>query len=419
MKVLKSFIKEKETLLGIVAAIAFQLIFVVVWLTGYDGVYNRIDQFSIGVVNKDQMLGKEIINEIKDRDLFQLIEFDELTKANQQLDNRDVNMVIQIPDNVIERLQKREQVAIDYYINQSAPTLTKQMMETIADTLNEQVNEKLGKVIDSQIAENIPPMVAAQIPNEEMKVMTEEVARQVVDLVQENTQTNPMFANVIKTNEKEGFAITMVPLLIVLASYISAMLISQYLQLVNGKLIKEYNRFTLFLGRQMINVLSAIGISFLTVSLIYLFNIELTHSFFVVWGIQFVLLFSFLAISQVFVMLFGNPGMIFNIALTATQLVSSGAIVPRELLPSFYYELGKFLPATYGVNSYYSLIYGGGDLKGDLANLGMLIAGLIMIALFVQVVFYWIDQFKKKKISNDNEHNTLVKSSKKQNIRVT
>lgn len=62
-------------------------------------------------------------------------------------------------------------------------------------------------------------------------------------------------------------------------------------------------------------------------------------------------LFRFLAISQVFVMLFGNRGMIFNVALTATQLVSSGAIVPRELLPNFYQKLGDLLPATYSVNS--------------------------------------------------------------------
>ncbi|GGP16382.1 phosphoglycerate mutase family protein [Oceanobacillus neutriphilus] len=41
------------------------------------------------------------------------------------------------------------------------------------------------------------------------------------------------------------------------------------------------------------------------------------------------------ALSQVFVMLFSNPGMVFNIALTATQMISSRAIVPRELLSEY------------------------------------------------------------------------------------
>src|SRR5690625_4201734 len=86
----------------------------------------------------------------------------------------------------------------------------------------------------------------------------------------------------------------------------------------------------------------------------YLFNIEIDYNFFALWGLQAVLMFSFLALSQVFVMLFGHIGMIFNIALTAIQLVSSGAIVPRELLSSFYQGISKVLPATYGVNSYFS-----------------------------------------------------------------
>ncbi|WP_077601493.1 YhgE/Pip domain-containing protein [Oceanobacillus sojae] len=397
MNVLKSFFKQKETLLGIAAAVAFQLIFVIVWLTGYDGVYDRTDQFSIGIVNDDQMLGEEIVTQIKDKDLFQITEFEELHEAKQELDERDVNMLIHLPDNMMEQLQNNETVSIDYFINQSAPTLTKQMMETTANTLNSQVNQQVREMMDAQIAENIPPMMAAEAPDEEMAAVTEEIAGQVVDLVQENTQVNPLNATIEKTNNKEGFAITMVPLLIVLASYISAMLISQYLQMTNERLTENHGRFSLFFGRQVINILLAIGISLLTVCLMYLFHIELDYSFMALWGFQAILLFSFLAISQLFVMLFGNPGMIFNIALTATQLVSSGAIVPRELLPSFYYELGNLLPATYGVNSYLSLIYGGGNLGSDLKHLTMIIVVLLGLALAVQILFSVWDRFKAQK----------------------
>lgn len=397
MSVLKSFFKQKETLLGIAAAIAFQLIFVVVWLTGYDGVYDRTNQFSIGIVNDDQELGEEIVKEIKDRALFKITEYEQLNEAKQELDERNVNMLVHLPDNMMKQLQNNETVSINYFINQSAPTLTKQMMETAANTLNSQVNRQVRETIDAQIAENIPPMVAAEAPDEEMGAIIEEVASQVVDLVQENTQVNPLNANIEKTNEKEGFAITMVPLLIVLASYISAMLISQYLQITNGRLKQEHGRFSLFFGRQIINILLALGISLLTVCLMYLFNIELDYNFIALWGFQAILLFSFLAISQLFVMLFGNPGMIFNIALTATQLVSSGAIVPRELLPSFYFELGKLLPATYGVNSYFSLIYGGGNLGSDLKHLAIIIVVLLGLALTIQILFSIWDRFKTQK----------------------
>ncbi|KDE45818.1 hypothetical protein DI43_19345 [Geobacillus sp. CAMR12739] len=98
-----------------------------------------------------------------------------------------------------------------------------------------------------------------------LKVMIKDIAVQIIDLVQKSMKMDPVEANIVKTNNKEGFAITMVPLLIVLASYISAMLISQYLQIANGRLINEYGRFSLFVGRQMINVLLALGISLLSI----------------------------------------------------------------------------------------------------------------------------------------------------------
>ncbi|PJZ00740.1 hypothetical protein CPT06_09280 [Bacillus vallismortis] len=397
MRVLKSFIKQKETLLGIVAAIAFQLIFVIVWLTGYNGVYDRTDQFSIGIVNDDSVLGKEITKELENTDLFQVTKFKELNQAKQDLDKRSVNMLIHFPNQMMEQLKANKNINVDYYINQSAPTLTKQLMEKAANKVNDELNQQVREKMNTQLTETIPPMVAEKFPSDEMKAMAKNVASQVVKLVQENTQVTPMKANVVKTNDKEGFAITMVPLLIVLASYISAMLISQYLQLTNAKLIGKHTRFSLFIGRQTINILLAIGISLLTVCLMNLFKIELDHGFFSLWGIQAILLFSFLAISQVFVMLFGNPGMIFNIALTATQIVSSGAIVPRELLPSFYQKLGNLLPATYGVNSYFSLIYGGGDLSSDLKHLCIIIAVLLGIAIIVQIGFYFRDRLKSAK----------------------
>ena len=397
MKLLKDFFKQRETLLGIAAAVAFQLIFVIVWLTGYEGVYERTDQFTVGIVNEDSVLGEKITSELKGNNLFQVTMFEELPQAKQELDERSINMLIHLPNKMEERLQANENAHIDYYINQSVPTLTKQMMETAANKLNEQVNQQVSETIDTQLAETIPEMIAAESPNGEMEEMVKKVASQVVELVQENTQITPVQANVMKTNDKEGFVFTMVPLLIVLASYIGAMLISQHLQFAEAKLKSEYNRSTLFIGRQIINILVAIVISLLTVCLMYLFNIEIDHNFFALWGFQAILMFSFLALSQVFVMLFGNLGMIFNIALTATQLVSSGAIVPRELLSSFYQGLGSVLPATYGVNSYFSLIYGGGDLASDMKYLWIIIGTLLVIAICGQMVYYLWEKFQLQK----------------------
>jgi uncharacterized phage infection (PIP) family protein YhgE len=236
-------------------------------------------------------------------------------------------------------------------------------------------------------------MIAAKTDHQ---AMAEQVAGQAVKMMQENSQSVPVQQNLMKTNNKEGFAATMVPLLIVLASYIGAMLVSQHLQLAEAKLKNRYHRPALFVGRQVINIFVAVAVSLLTVCLMYVFNIDIDRSFFGLWGFQSVLMFSFLALSQVFVMLFGNLGMIFNIALTATQLVSSGAIVPRELLSAVYQGIGKFLPATYGVNSYFSFIYGGGNLAADMKYLWLIIGSLMLIAIGGQVLLYLLGKGRKK-----------------------
>src|SRR5699024_12551201 len=105
--------------------------------------------------------------------------------------------------------------------------LTKEMIETAANKLNEKMNHEVRETVDTQLREIIPQMIVDESPNDWMEIVVEEIASQTVELVQENTKVTPMPANVIKTNNKEGFAITMVPLLIVLATYIDAMLICQ------------------------------------------------------------------------------------------------------------------------------------------------------------------------------------------------
>src|SRR5690625_2755735 len=159
MQLLKSFFKQRETLLGIAAAIAFQLIFVIVWLTGYDGVYERTDQFTVGLINEDPIIGEEVTGKLKDNYLFQINEFEDLSSAKQDLDERNISMVIHFPSKMAERLQANENVQIDYYINQSVPTLTKQMMETAADKLNKEINIQVGERIDAQLLSTIPQKI--------------------------------------------------------------------------------------------------------------------------------------------------------------------------------------------------------------------------------------------------------------------
>ena len=73
------------------------------------------------------------------------------------------------------------------------------------------------------------------------------------------------------------------------------------------------------------------------------------------WLFQALFLCTFMFFSQFFWICFGPAGSLFNIISLSLQLVSSGAMVPRELLNSFYSGIGQYLPATYAVQGILSI----------------------------------------------------------------
>lgn len=378
MNVFKQFFKTRETYIGIAAVLIFQLVFFSVWLTAYDGVSDRIDHLKIAVINEDDRFGKTIASTIVEEVSFQAAEIQTLEEAKNEMDLRKWNMIVNIPSSFTKDLQTKGTSNITYYINQSSPTLSKQIMESAAATITSTINREMYTIIQKQINEQLPKEVAKQAPNPEI---AEQLAKRIVEEMQSAMQINPVTMSLIKTNDVKGFSATMIPLLIILASFVGAMIMSQQLQFATQKLITLYNKWKLFFAKQMINLLLSLTLALLTLGLMALYKMDMQTSLLTVWLFQSLLFFSFLCFTQVFIILFGNPGMVFNIIAMATQLVSSGTIVPREMLSSFYWKIGNFLPATYGANGYFSLIYGGGDLVADTKSLMMLVGAAILIAV--------------------------------------
>ena len=62
---LQALLRVRETYIGIVATIAFQLIFFTIWMTAYDGVNERAEQLSIGLVVEDTAMGQQVAQNIK------------------------------------------------------------------------------------------------------------------------------------------------------------------------------------------------------------------------------------------------------------------------------------------------------------------------------------------------------------------
>jgi putative membrane protein len=69
--------------------------------------------------------------------------------------------------------------------------------------------------------------------------------------------------------------------------------------------------------------------------------------------------FTFIAINQMLVALFKNPGRFLSILLLMLQLTSSGGTYPIELLPGFFQHLHPWLPMTYSVHGMRAILSSG------------------------------------------------------------
>lgn len=94
MRGLQTLLRIRETYIGIVAAIAFQLIFFTIWMTAYNGVNERADQLSIGLLKEDTEMGSQIVKDMKDNIPFTLKEYSSRKDAEQALNERQINMIM-------------------------------------------------------------------------------------------------------------------------------------------------------------------------------------------------------------------------------------------------------------------------------------------------------------------------------------
>ncbi|CAM5733243.1 MULTISPECIES: ABC transporter permease [unclassified Niallia] len=378
MKTLKQFFKHPETIIGISTAVAFLLIFFCVWMTAYDGVNNRIDKLKIGLVNEDQQIGSMIEKKVVKNVPFEVKMYQSIDSAKKDMNQSKLDMVMHIPAIFSSRLQENGKPEINYFINQANATLAKQIMDGAAKNITQSINENVYNYKQQLILSNLQEQLGKNIPSNELaQEFSKGISQALESLNIQSVQTT-----VEKTNNVDGFAPTMVPMMMVLASYVGSMIMSLNMNIVSSKIKSNYNKWSIFLVRQIINIGASILLSGITLLLFAIFNIELHTSIMESGIFQIFVYFSFLSLTQMFVILFGPGGMLFNILALSLQLVTSGVIIPKTMLSSFYQTIGSYLPATYASNGYYSLIFGGMSLTTEMMALLIVSAVTLFVALF-------------------------------------
>src|SRR5699024_9636670 len=277
------------------------VVFFTVWLTAYDGVEERVDQFTVAVVHDDASMDESFMKALQVKAPF-TFEFDKaLEEAKEDLDQRKINMVMHIPDRFFDDIHDGKKGNIEYYINQSTPSLEKQMMETAASTITKEINAEVYGLVKKQGEEGISQLVREQFPeNNDMQL----VASFIVEEIQEIMDVEMVDQVIHKEHDVDGFTATMIPLMVVLASYIGAMILSQQMELAARESFVHDNKLMVFFNRQVINIGVSFLLSIITLCIMLIFGIELSSSLVQVWLFQSILFLCFLSISQFFLILF-------------------------------------------------------------------------------------------------------------------
>lgn len=355
-----SFMKLPATKGGIIAALMFQLIFSLVWMTGYRDITANVNKLVIAVVNEDPAAGQMIVEQLKKNVPFQMNVVGSMAIAKQQLNERDVQLILHVPANLTAQLQSAgEPAKLEYFINESNPAMIKSVMQSVIANITATVNKQA-------IA------AGAQAVLLEMKLPQEQALKAAGGLA-EKVISDTQFSNKI-----DGMANQMVPMMMVLASFVGAMVMQMNIQQASMQLGKHLGAWNKFAARGIINVVSAVIVALVGSSLMLLLGGQSVHGFFAIWGFQALFLVTFMFLTQLFLQVFGLAGMMFNITLLSAQLVSSGAIVPRELLNGFYQNLGNYLPATYAVEGIMNLLFGGPGMATTVMAL-IAICGVVVV----------------------------------------
>ncbi|MGE6550055.1 YhgE/Pip domain-containing protein [Bacillus mycoides] len=358
MDTLKQFLKRPGTYVGMVVALSFQLIFFCVWLTAYDGVNERADQMRIAIVNEDGNIGNKIAEGLQRNLPFKVKAEQSVEKANKEMNDHLYDMIIEIPTSFSKDINETGKANLNFHINQANAMMAKQMMEGAAKQIRDNVNKEIAGYKKQAIAGKL-----------------QAVGPENLGMIKGLTEDSIGFT-VHKVNDAKGFSANMVPLMMVLASFVGAMIMSMEL----SKVAKEVkNGWSNFVSRQIINGTVSILLACITIGLMEGFQIEMHETVWSILMFQAIVFFAFLSLTQMFITVFGNAGMIFNIISLSLQLVSSGVIVPHAMLSKTYQTIGELFPATYAANGYYTIIFGG-------VNLAENIISLLLIILVTQLV---------------------------------
>lgn len=374
MEMIKKLIKHKLFWVGILIPLVFQLVYFLIAIPAIKDGNSGVTNLRIAIVNEDNILGSEIAAQLPKVLPFKTELSSNLTGALDSMNNGDYGMVINIPGDFTANVQKGS-AQISYYINQAAPSMTKQIMEKTALSINQILNENVFNNLKNTLKQNVATAIGQAGLTENLSTAVSVTLAKAF----ESLKYTIISSDIQKVNNAEGFIQTVFPFFIFLMYFVSCIIITILHTLVFNNFNGRYSKAKIFLLRLGTNIGVAILIPCVVIGLATAFDIPFNLGTLTTWMMLSVGFFSLVLMIQMFSNWFGIPGIgVAAVILFPLQLVSSGLIYSREILPSFYSAVSDYLPSTYFGTGMLKIFYGGPSISEEI-NILLLMAAICVI----------------------------------------
>ncbi|MEW9676803.1 ABC transporter permease [Lentibacillus sp. L22] len=382
---------HRLAIFGICIAIFYQFLFIICWQTGFGSIPNNTSHLKVAIINEDTEIGPALTNALAKQLPFRTKVEHSLPQAREKLERRTIQMIVRVPENFTQRVGNlQDKAQIDFFVNESNPLLIGNTVTQTAATVTAKIDQQFA----THALERI--MGKPNIPQGQIQKLVHQASQRVIP-------------DVHKIHQEENMGNLMAPFMLGLAGFIAAMILQLNLFNASRMIGDVANKWQKFAVRNGINVVIAIICSFIASELLVLFQVPMVKGFFAIWGFQFLVMLAFIALTQIFVILFGLYGLFFNITILIIQTMLAGGSIPRVALPDFYYHLGKVMPMKYSVDGSFDLLLGGTTVSKDI--LALIIITIICIGICVLLTAIVIKDEKKDKpvqYANNEEEITDV-----------
>lgn len=362
---LSKFLISKGVMYAIILAVFYQIAMVGLYIYGYHVLPKGVYQLSINVVNQDGAPGTAIEKEFVPNLPFHNITTNQnLTESKKELDNRQAQMIIVIPQNFVENLETGKS-SFDFYINQSNTTTVVTTMEEVAKSITDSFNQAMnqGKLTTVFKSLNIGASQQAAIAKE--------------------MQNSVVQKNIYIDQTPSGMDYGMAPTFLSIATYASSMVVAIILMnilLAFIPLIGKWKAFGYVETAGCVITILAPLFGILMARLLISFSIQTLLTLYVQQAFMQLTAFQF---TLIFSLLFGQNGIFFNIPLMLAQTIAGGGTMPLQVMPGLFKAISYFTPMYPNTQIDFGLMFGGPILPFELRLLTILLVSFIILLTIV------------------------------------